>query len=275
MLFKIRLFFIITILAITTLALLPVQIVIVRFFPKHSPIIAKFWHRLVLKLIGFRLHITGTPVEGEPTLWIANHVSWSDIPIMGAILPGFFVAKQDMAAWPMIGFIAKTQNTIFVNREARSSVIGQAEAIAEKLKSGHNVILFPEGTTTDGMTLYPFKSALLGGVNMALGKHFGRQNEDKENPPSSSQSSYKVQPVTLSYNKLYGMPMGRLDLHHVAWPGSIELMPHLMNVVKQGAFDVDVHFGEPIEYFIDSNRKAVTEDIKASIKRDLLKGLRG
>ena len=71
------------------------------------------------------------------------------------------------------------------------------------------------------------------------------------------------------------MRLGRLGLHHVAWPGNIDLMPHLVNVVKQGAFDIDVHFGEPIEYFIDSDRKAVTRDLKATIKRDLTKGLRG
>src|SRR5690606_14738865 len=119
-----------------------------------------FFHRTCLRVIGIRIDQRGTPAAARPTLYVSNHSSYLDIVVLGALLPASFVAKAEVAGWPLFGLLSKLQRTVFIDRR-RGSTLLQREAIADRLKAGDNLILFPEGTSNDGNRTLPFRSALL------------------------------------------------------------------------------------------------------------------
>ena len=123
-------------------------------------------------MIGFRVHTVGTNVSdpasgsgsGQPTLFLSNHVSYFDITVLGALIDGSFVAKSEVAGWPLFGMLAKLQRTVFVVRR-QGQAGAQRDAVAERLTRGENLIVFPEGTSGDGTRALPFKSSLLAAAN--------------------------------------------------------------------------------------------------------------
>src|SRR5206468_8064053 len=138
-------------------------------------------------------------------LFAANHISYTDITILGSLIPGSFIAKTEVAGWPFFGWLAKLQRSVFVDRRVHSTAT-QRDAISDRLAAGDALILFPEGTSGDGNRVLPFKSAL-----------FGALERGKDLPPVT------VQPVSLAYARLDGMPIGRLYRPFFAWYGSVEL----------------------------------------------------
>lgn len=212
------------------------------------------WHRLVLKIVGIRVHIHGVPINTKPVMMVANHVSWSDILVLGSVCELCFIAKDEVRTWPGISWLAKLQRTVFVNRQKSREASIQADTIAARLVSGDTMVLFAEGTTGGGNKLLPFKSALLGAPQMALAQ--------------SGLSQVHIQPVAIAYNTLHGMPLGRYHQTYASWPGDIELMPHLKNFMLQGAFDVDVCFGQTIVFDRESKRKEVAAKVYSQVRKD-------
>jgi len=206
-------------------------------------IIPVIFHRGALKILGVRIHRDGRLTEKRPLLIVANHVSWLDIVVLGTIRPLSFVAKSDMEDWPFFGTLAKLQRTVFIRREERRTAGQQANMIAERMTAREIVVLFPEGTTTDGNALSPFKTPLFEAAKLAL----------KESPVETA----AVQPCAIQYSHLHGLTIGRADRTHVAWPGEIGLGESLLDIAAAGALDVTVHVGEPIELTEQSNRKKV------------------
>ncbi len=213
------------------------------------------FHRLVLRLIGIRLHQKGRLSGERPLLIVANHVSWLDIVVVGAIAPLSFVAKAEMASWPLFGLLAKLHRTIFVKRERRRETSKQANDIANRMTAHEIIVLFPEGTTTDGNRLAPFKTPLFEAAKIAL--------------IASPVETAKVQPVAIEYSRLNGLPIGRSERPHVAWPGEIGLGESLIPLVREGALDVTLYIGEPILMEETSNRKIIAAQAASSI-RDML-----
>lgn len=231
--------------------ILPIIIVqsLVRFFPScMSQILPMWFHRQVLKLLGIKVVIKGKKSEYAPTLMISNHWSWLDIPVLGAIIKGYFVAKSDIEGWPVFGYLSKLQNTIFVNRTDRRQVGKQTNEITDCLETGKDVILFAEGTSNDGNRILKFKSSLF-----AVAKP-----TEKIRPA--------VQPVTIYYNKLYGMPLGRRNRPFLAWYGDMDLIPHLKDIFNLGPVEVIVHFGETVFYDEFPSRKALSEHIENKVR---------
>ena len=132
----------------------------------------KAWPHLVHRSICFALNIKvktiGAPLDGPPTLFVSNHVSWIDIVVLGHVMKACFIAKKDMIEWPVLGYLSTLQRTIFVNRERRTDVVAQRREMQERIHNGDNLILFPEGTTSDGGRVLPFKSALFGVTEKAM-----------------------------------------------------------------------------------------------------------
>lgn len=173
-------------------------------------------------------------------MYVANHVSYLDIVILGVLLDAVFVAKQDVAGWPLFGRIASLGQCIFVTRKA-AHVKTEAACIRSHLASGRNVILFPEGTTGDGGKLLPFKSALLGaldGVRQAT-----------------------VQPVTIAYPDLQ---RGGRDTS-LAWYGDMAMLPHLWLVLMRAFAPARVHFHPALAVEDYLNRKALASACSAQV----------
>jgi 1-acyl-sn-glycerol-3-phosphate acyltransferase len=121
----------------------------------------QWWSAALLRLAGLQLIVRGTPRPG-PTLLLANHVSWLDIAAIHAVAPqARFVSKADVLAWPLLGRLIKGAGTLFIERERKRDALRVLHQVAEALKAGDTVVVFPEGTTGDGKTLLPFHANLL------------------------------------------------------------------------------------------------------------------
>ena len=221
----IRAAFVLTVFLAVTFLLIPLQWLLLALKLPARRTFPHRYHRFVAYLFGIRIRVLGTPPTGGALL-LANHTSWLDIVIFSAVAPLSFIAKSEVATWPFFGTLARLQRTVFVTR-ARRSQTGQArDAIAERLAEGDVLVLFPEGTSADGNSVLPFKSALLAAADTAL--HQGRK--------------VTVQPVSTAYVAREGIPMGRENRPLYAWYGDMELVPHLWEALQAGPLDVVVQF---------------------------------
>ena len=244
-----------------TLVLLPVQLVGLRFDLKIRRYIPRLWHRVACRVLGLKVRVHGRLETSRPLLITANHASWKDIMVLGSIADVVYIAKSEVRGWPVFGILARLQATIFVEREQRQKTGDQVDEIAKRLTGGEIVVLFPEGTTSDGNQLLEIKTSLFGAAASAV--------------PHAPEGVVHIQPVSIAYTGVHGMAMGRYHRPLAAWPGDIELLPHLLGIAREGAVDVDVDFGERVEYSRASNRKQVSREIETRIRAMLGARLRG
>lgn len=219
----------------------------------------RLWHRMVVGLLGLRIHVHGTPAPQRPLLIAANHVSWTDIMVLGATSDVHFIAKAEVASWPLFGLLAKLQRTVFIDRTRPRSASQQAGLIAARLVNGEPMVLFAEGTTSDGNRLLPFKSSLFAAAQMALG----------------AAGDAAVQPVAIVYTRLHGLPMGRRNRMKISWIGDQTLVPHLGHLLGRGGIDVELHFGEPIAFGPDISRKQIACQAEDQVRRMIAAALAG
>lgn len=266
MMASIRAVAVLTVLLPATLAAVGVQMIALRVGIPNPDAVPARWHRLVLRLLGIRVSLHGAADVRRPLLIASNHISWTDIPVLGAIMPLGFVAKADMAGWPVFGLLARLQRTVFVERDrARTSAI-QAGALGERLATGDVMVLFAEGTTSDGNFVAPFKSTLFAAAQAAL----DAQHDDR----GDGDPHVTIQPVAVAYTRLHGMPMGRFHRRHASWIGDAELIPHLFALIREGGIDVEVHFGEPVRFEPGDDRKRVARTMEAEIRALMVQALR-
>jgi len=230
-----------------TAGLMPVQLVGLALRRHWTSTLPVFYHRWCCRILGFRIRVIGTPTSERPVLYAANHISYADITVLGSIIPGSFIAKSEVARWPFFGWLAKLQRSVFVDRRVRSTV-AQREVIGKRLADGDALILFPEGTSGDGNRVRPFKSAL-----------FSAAQQGEGIPP------VVVQPVSLAYTRLDGIPIGRLYRPFFAWCGALDLAPHLWSMVGLGTVEVVVEFHPPTFLRACGSRKALAEYCHARI----------
>ncbi len=207
-----------------------------RLFRLRSP-----WPRRFLGWVGrssgMRVRILGTPLKSH-VLFLANHMSWLDIMLIAGASGAAFVSKDDVARWPVIGWLAGLNNTVFIARSERSAVRGQADALRSALASGQPVALFPEGTTEGGVDILPFRASLLASLFPPL-------------------PGVKVQPVALDYG-----PAGP----EIAWMGQEPAAANAKRVLsRRGTALVTIRFLEPLDPAAVGDRKAL-----ASISRDAI-----
>ncbi len=261
MLGTVRFVLIIFSIIVTLILVLPLQLIALvaaRFgAPKPAGYLPMMFHRIVLKLVGIRLTVNGELPKHRPLLLVSNHVSWLDIVILGAVAPLSFVAKSEMLSWPIFGKMAQLQRTVFIQREQRRQSANQANAIADRMTAKEIMVLFPEGTTTDGNMLAAFKTPLFEAARFAL--------------VASPVEEALVQPVAIDYSHIHGLPIGRAERPHVAWPGDLGLGESLIPILKKGALDVTVHLSDPIAFTEQSKRKIVSAEACEAIGNMLLK----
>lgn len=223
--------------------------------------IASNYYRVLCSLLRIRIRVNGVPNHNRAVLYVSNHVSWADILVIGSLAPVAFVAKREVASWPLVGITAKLQRTVFVDR-ARRHQTGEAVAeIVKRLTEGVSVVLFAEGTSSDGNRVLPFRSALLGAVEEAVA-HDGAGN-------------ILIQPMSICYTGQHGIPMGRQHRPLVAWYGDLDFLPHIKAFIEQGAVDAVVTYGEPVPADGAADRKAMTKSLEGSVRGLLTSALRG
>ena len=137
--------------------LIPVQLLALRLDWPLRRRLPRFWHRMALWFLGIRVHVHGTLDTHRPLMIAANHASWKDILVLGSQADVAFIAKTEVASWPVFGFLARLQKTIFVVREEKRRTGDQINEIAARMEDGEIVVLFPEGTTSDGNRILGIK----------------------------------------------------------------------------------------------------------------------
>ena len=207
------------------------------------------YYRTLCAVLRVRIRVVGTPMRDTPTLILSNHVSWLDIPVISAVMPIAFVAKREVASWPIVGIAAKLLRTVFVDRTRRIQTSEVNTEIARRLTEGDPVVLFAEGTSSDGNRVLEFRSALIGAITQL------------------DSAQVMLQPLSIGYTHIQGLPMGRQLRPLVAWYGDIDFAPHFTQFLRRGAVDVTVTFGQPIPYDGDTDRKAVAREIECTVRR--------
>ncbi|MBB5047079.1 1-acyl-sn-glycerol-3-phosphate acyltransferase [Rhodopseudomonas rhenobacensis] len=237
-----------------TLILLPFQLLAMAFDWRLQRTIPQLFHRALCRLIGVRIRQVGQRSADAPALILSNHVSWLDICVIGALGPVVFVSKSEVARWPVFGWLSRLQRTVFIDRKARHRTGAATQEIGDRLAGGDAVVLFAEGTSSDGVRILPFRSALIGAVHHALGQ-------------STKHSAITVQPLSLAYVRFAGLPVGRALRERVAWYGDADLMPHLMGVLSAGAIDVTVSWGDAVAHDLSADRKEIARRAEAEVRR--------
>jgi 1-acyl-sn-glycerol-3-phosphate acyltransferase len=211
------------------------------------------YYRVLRRLLRIRVRVLGAPVRGRAVLYISNHASWVDIVVIGSLSPVAFVAKSEVRKWPLIGITAEIQRTVFVDRARRHRTSDAIGEIVKRLASGTSVVLFAEGTSSDGNRVLPFRSALVGAINHAAA-------HDRA-------ADVLIQPMSICYTGQHGMPMGRQLRPLVAWYGDLDFVPHIKAFIARGAVDAVVSYGAPVAADGAGDRKAMAKMLEGSVRR--------
>ncbi len=220
------------------------------------------FHRAAARIIGLRIHRQGTLSADRPMLILSNHVSWLDILAIGSVAPLSFVAKAEIESWPLFGFLAKLQRSIFVDRTRRTDTAKTNAALAERLEEGDPIVLFAESTTSDGNRILPFRSSLVGAAREAI-------------LSDSPTRHVCLQPLSLAYSHADGLPTGRIGRARIGWYGDMEMVPHLVGILRGGPLDVTLSFGTPLAFDHGTDRKTLTRAAEEQVRIMLAEGLTG
>lgn len=261
MIAALRIIFVFTTFILLTLALLPVQLIALGIGHSVMQRLPRWWHRVMCRIIGLKVRVNGHLSPERPLLLVANHVSWKDILVLGSVADVVFIAKSEVRSWPVLGWLARLQRSVFVEREVRRKTGIQISDVSSRLISGEVVVLFAEGTTSDGNRVMPFNSSLFGAASAAL--------------PFAPDGKVHIQPVSIAYTGIHGMPMGRYHRPVAGWPGDVALGPHLLRVIRDGALDVDVVFSDAVPFDATTNRKNTARLVEARVRDGLNAALRG
>jgi 1-acyl-sn-glycerol-3-phosphate acyltransferase len=257
----VRAFLCIGAIAALTVALLPLQWLSVRMGWPLRRRIPTFYHGLVCRIVGVRITSMGRPIEEKPLLIVANHTSWLDISVITAVAPVVFVAKREVGGWPIFGLLARLQRSVFVDRTRRYKTQDVNSQIAHRLADGDPVVLFGEGTSSDGNRVLAFRTALIESARDAIAEA-GQINR------------VWIQPLSVAYTGLLGLPLDRKSRCGVAWYGRAPLLPHLRQLVARGAIDVTVSWGDPIGFDEFSDRKTVAAQLERNVRAMTIAALR-
>ena len=250
---RLRLAWVVLALAPATLIGISLQWIALKFHLGYRRSLPVWFHRYAARIFRVRVHHIGRPSKQRPLLIVSNHVSWLDINVIGTALPLSFIAKSEVAGWPLFGLFAKLQRSVFVDRSRRAATANVNAEIAERLSAGDAIVLFAEGTTGDGNRLLPFRTALIGAAGSVIA--------------AESHAAVMLQPLSIAYTRRSGLPASRNDRTLLAWFGDMELAPHLADTLCGGSVDATLSWGEPIAFSAGSDRKAVTRQLEEAVRR--------
>ena len=208
----------------------------------------RYW-AIFTRLIGIEVRVIGTAakrVDSRSVVYVSNHSSWIDVPVVGGVLDGRFVAKSDVAGWPIVGTIARLGRTVFVSR-TRASTGKEREHMRDVLRAADNLILFPEGTSSDGSRVLPFRSAFFAIAEL-------RRGEDPAELPI-------IQPVSVVYDRLGGLPAGRASRPVFAWYGDMDIASHFWRLTQHIGLRATVLLHTPLDPARFTDRKMLSQSV--------------
>lgn len=225
-----------------TLLCMPVQAVLLALPGRGKVAFARLYWRMVCFLIGMRVRVVGDRTAEPRTLYLSNHSSWLDIAVLGGAIDAAFVSKAEIGRWPLIGLVARLGRTVFVSR-SRHRTGDEAREIRDRLAAGDSLILFPEGTSSDGTRVLPFRSSFL----------------------AAAEAAEAIRPVSVVYDRLGGLPACRRDRPLFAWYGNMEIAPHVWRLVRHAGLRATVVLHDPVAPGSIPNRKALAAATEATV----------
>ena len=240
---------------------IPLQFLVNALHLKSWQVLPRAFHRLGCVFLGLRVQVIGQPATGRPTLLVSNHISWTDIIAVGSVADVTFVAKREVGQWPFVGMMARLQKTIFVDRNRRSDAGRTSREMGAHMAGGNAVLLFAEGQSDIGTHVLPFRSALVGAAQHAM--------------IEAGATDVVIQPLTIAYTRLGGLPIGRNERSRVAWIKSKSLKQNIAEILGSPTKDVTIVFGAPIALGQGDNRKAVASAAEQQVRKALVALNRG
>ena len=208
-------------------------------------VFARLYWASLCRLLGLQVRVIGTPARrnGRPVVFASNHSSWLDILALGGVLEGCFIAKEEVGRWPVVRTVARLGRTVFVTR--RPADTGrERNAMRDRLDAGDNLILFPEGTSSDGSRVLAFRSVFFSVAEAQPGR-----------------SCPLVQPVSIVYDQLGGLPIGRASRPVFAWYGDMDLASHFWRLAQHRGLRATVLLPAPVDPSAYASRKALAQAV--------------
>lgn len=238
----------------------PIQFVITRLglywtFP------VRLFHTLGRIFLGMKVKVIGEPSHDRATLIVSNHISWTDIIAVGSKADVTFVAKSEIKNWFFVGFMASLQRTLYVDRKKRSDARRVSQEMGKRIASGSAVLLFAEGQSDLGTHVLPFRSALIGAAQHAM--------------QDAGATEVMIQPLTIAYTKLQGLPVGRTDRSFIAWIKSKSVKQNISEILTGGTREVTLAFGTPRPLTAGTDRKVLAKQSENEVRRMLVALNRG
>lgn len=233
-------------------ALVPLYLVCGPLNRRAGQALIRLYCRCTCLILGVTARLNGAPFNACPTLFVANHVSYLDIVILGGLLDATFIAKLEIAGWPLFGQLGRLTGTFFVRRRWRDALI-QRNTLAARLREGESFILFAEGTSTNGLAVQKLKTSLLSVAE-----------------PWVLDRPVAVQAVTLAYLQLRdGTRIGPETCDRYAWHGDADFVPHLWGVLRHAGLAVTVAIEPPCLSWSVTSRKVLAGELQARISAQL------
>jgi 1-acyl-sn-glycerol-3-phosphate acyltransferase len=226
-----------------TLVCAPIQALCLMLPGRPKVLFPRLYWWTVSRLLGLRVRVIGTPATASGSrrvVFVSNHSSWLDIPVLGGALDACFVSKDDVARWPVVNVVARLGRTVFVSRQ-RGATVRERDMMVARLAAGDSLLLFPEGTSSDGSRVLPFRSSFFAIV------------EGSDSP--------LIQPVSVVYDRLGGLPTGRSSRPVFAWYGSMELASHYAQFAQHSGLRATILLHTPIEPARFADRKALSHAV--------------
>jgi 1-acyl-sn-glycerol-3-phosphate acyltransferase len=236
-----------------TVLSIAVQAVLIALPGRGKVAFARIYWAMVCRVLGLRIRVVGAPArptqDGRPVVYVSNHSSWLDIPVLGGRLDACFIAKEEVGTWPGINVIARLGRTVFVRRR-RSSTARERDDMRERLAGGDSLVLFPEGTTSDGSRVLPFRSTFLAIAEL---------------PVTADGLPPIVQPVSLVYDRLAGLPTGRASRPLFAWYGDMNIGAHFWRLAQHRGLRASVLLHTPLDPRNFPSRKELAQAVFTAV----------
>jgi 1-acyl-sn-glycerol-3-phosphate acyltransferase len=239
---------------LASVLLVPVQWVVTRFTRGRAAfVLPRLWFGCLRRAMGIRVEVVGMPRDKGGTVFVGNHVSHFDIVLLGSLLSARFIAKDDMERWPGMRFMGELGQTLFISRR-RSDAANVAASLSAKIQPDQDLVLFPEGTTSSGERVAPFKSSL-------FSLFLDRQGTGH---------AWTMQPFTLDVRSVDGQAIsagGDRDIY--AFHGGMDAGAHVKRFLRLSGAVVRVVFHPPITVAPDADRKAVSAQLHGIVASGL------
>jgi 1-acyl-sn-glycerol-3-phosphate acyltransferase len=233
---------------VLTVVLLPIQALLVLVARPLARRLARLYWLSLARIIRLGISVRGHPPDRGPALLVANHISWLDVIALGAVVEAAFIAKSEVARWPLIGLLARTGRTLFIDRSRRTDTARAVAAIRARFAAGEMLVLFAEGTSSDGHRVLRFRTPLLAAAAQPAGQPLA------------------VIPVSITALSLGGLPLCRRTMPMVAWYGDMPFAGHLWELLKRGPVEMEIRFHDPIAPNRLADRKQLTRCCEAAVR---------